>query len=163
MKENRITEKMLSEAVMGQGYLPKPKDLQDQINALIYSNNNTVKGMHEHEKQIEKLFKLDDETWDNVLFLKGRSENMEKRVAAIERGIGKKRGRKLIGGLLLVAAGATVLGMWHDWRENCREKEHQAYKAQQRAEDDISDMNARINVLKAEMAQLQEKMNETAG
>ena len=163
MKENRITEKMLSEAAMGQGYLPKPEDLQDQINALIYSNNNTVKGMHEHEKQIEKLFKLDDETWNNVLFLKGRSEDMEKRVAAIERGIGKKRGRKLIGGLLLAAAGATVLGMWQDWRESQKEKEQERVKEIRVAEDDISDMNARINVLKAEMAQLQEKMNETAG
>lgn len=39
----------------------KPKDIQDQVNLLIYSNNSMVADVRKMTKQISELYELDEE------------------------------------------------------------------------------------------------------
>lgn len=105
--------------------------------------------------KIEKLFKLDDETWRAALALEDRYWETDKRLKALEAGIQKRRGRRLVGTLTLVGIGAIALDAWNS---RCEKRERE--KAEK--ENEIADLKEQIAYLRSIM-ETKETNNETAG
>lgn len=112
--------------------------------------------------KIDELFNLDAETWTHTMALEKIALDTEKilnttdkRLRALEKAAGKRRGRKLVGTLALVGLGGIALGAWNS---HCEKLE----KEKAEKEKEIADLKEQIAYLRS-IAETMKMKDEMAG
>lgn len=137
----------------------KPKDIQDQVNLLICSNNSMVADVRKMTKQISELYELDEETWKRVGATASRVAQIDKRLNAVEGSMRRTKAKRFLAGVLLLWGCCEVISAAKERREHeaeCLKTEIEMLKNQ------ASERKAEIDALKARLNREQTK-DETDG
>lgn len=140
----------------------KPKDIQDKVNLLIYSNNNIVVDVRKMGKQIEELYKLDEETWKKAGATANCVAQIDKRLNAVEGSMRRSKAKRFLAGVFLLWGCCEAISAAKERRER---REHEAETMRMEIEmlkNQASERKAEINALKARLNGEQTK-DETDG
>lgn len=140
----------------------KPKDIQDQVNLLIYSNNNIVTDVRKMTKQISELYELDEETWKRVGATASRVAQIDKRLNAVEGSMRRTKAKRFLAGVFLLWGCCEVISAAKEHRER-REQETENMKTEiEMLKNQASERKTEIDALKARLNREQTK-DETDG
>ena len=137
----------------------KPKDIQDQVNLLIYSNNSMVADVRKMTKQISELYELDEEAWKKVGTTANRVTQIDKRLNAVEGSMRRSKAKRFLAGIFLLWGCCEVMSAVkerHEHEAECLKMEIEMLKNQ------ASERKAEIDALKARLNREQTK-DETDG